>query len=732
MSAAPEPIPWADDPGPVPAPARSARSRSRGAGDSLPPGWELVQIDGAPIYGSMFAASYARAIVRDPNGKERRVILRRLKPDSPGLIVWEGDIRILGRYSTYKITPGRVLKSPDWSDYLIVESVNRWGIPSPPVPIAAMDLKQTQPKAFWPDQLKVTLSGRLSHIGEFIRLIGEEWDKPSSLMIRGQGPVFLRDGSPLPNRQLDHSLVFVSRSRVFDTNGETRDVIPDLSQIPDTYAYYDLTPEAEITPEEITRGCERFRNAYRECPNFPMIPAAFLGQLFTGFAVAVKPQFFTAVLQTGIKGSGKTRYAARWDAVQSRYSERTRNDDLRRVYPVLNLGDTTGTVKGPKYRVAEYGGFSITVDDVLKDGNSPSQIAFGSERVRDLISSYEQGGAAIAGVDKARNEVGARESPSLHSSVRVLSEIPIVLDSTLDRMLIMPHIGEPWGKGNVFHVEISSRLSEPGAIEDMHRAYSAFVTWAFQRIDTDMEDDYRKARAETDTWEIPARNAERYAAAVAGNYMFGRFCESAGIDISDEVRAAVDALRDAARAQASASVPLGERFAADLRRAIRLGKIAFPGPPKYDPDGAATSSYSLPYRMGEPVDDNGAVRQQRIMPGRNSISYNDLGMRTEGSNAVVPHGAYIGGFTLPPRSDTGGKKGNPLTRIDHVGCKKEWFADICRIVTQVSGRQYEAPAVMDSLRALERGDIMRIYGMSPNQERAWVFDLVWTLKPRDE
>lgn len=716
--------PWPDEGG----------TRSRSGGDKLPPGWELTEVTGSPIYGATFAASFVRATVTDPGGREHKVILRRLKPESTGSIIWEGDIRILGRYSTYRISSGRVLKSPDWSDYLIVESVNRMGISSAPVPIAAMDLKQTQPKAFWLDQLKVTLSGRVSQIAEFIRLSGEEWDKPSSLMIRGQGPVWLRDGSPLPNKLLDHSLVFISRSGVFDTAGEYRNVIPDLSQIPETYSYYDLTPVSLITREDVSHGIECFREAYSECPNFPAIPAAFLGQLFTGFAVAIKPQFFTAILQTGIKGSGKTRYAARWDAIQSRESERTRGDDLRGVKPVLNLGDNTGTLKGPKYRMAEFGGYSITVDDVLKDGNSPAQRAHGSESVSNLIRSYESGGAAIAGVDYSRNEVGGRESPALHSSIRVLSEISIDGESTLDRMLVMPHIGEPWGRGNIFSVEISSRLSTPDAIEAMHRAYSAYVVWAFQRIE-DMEDVYSKALAETNSWEIDSRHAERYAAAVAGHYMFARFCESEyGIDITGEIRGAIDALAECAKTQAMASVPLAERFAADLRSAIMRGRIAFPGAPAVSPDGIA-ASYGLPWIMGEPTDDNGVRQENRIMPTGISIPNVGMMMTGDGKPTINPR-AIIGGFSLPPRDaeKTGGHARHELTRGWHIAIRKEQFDEVIRIVSESSSRAYDSKAVMDSLRSTGYGDYakIRVNGPKAPQERVRIIDLIWALKSRED
>lgn len=728
--------PWPDDgPGPAPTAPRS-RSRSNGAGESLPSGWKITEVVGSPINGATFSASFVRAIVADDEGQTHDVILRRIAAGTSGSIIWEGDIRIHSRYTAFRITPARVLKTPDWSDYLLVESINRVGVSSGEIEIAAMDLAQTKARAFWPDQLKVSLSGRVSYISEFIRASGENWERPSTLMVRGQGPIWLRNGSPIPNRLLDHSLVFITRSRVFDTNGETRDIRADLSQIPETYSYYDLTPVSEITAQEIRTGCEYFRDAYGECPNFPMIPAAFLGQLFTGHSATIKPQFFTAILQTGIKGSGKTRYAARWDAVQARNSPRTRGDDLRQVMPVLNLGDNTGTAKGPKYRMAAFGGFSITVDDVLKEGNTVTQRLAGSEAVSNLIRSYESGGAAIAGLDRARSDVDARESPALHSSIRVLSEIPIEGASTLDRMLVMPAIGEPWGRGNIFNVEISSRLTEPAAIEAMHRAYSAYVTWAFQRIESDSLDAYDKARAETESWGIDSRHAERYAAAVAGHFMFRDFCESvAGLDIAAQTAAAIDGLRDAARAQASASVPLAERFASDLRRAILRGRIAFPGPPvKRDTDGLI-GDYGAPWVIGAHKEDHGSGEDPRIFP-YNDLTYSDIGLvLLNGGILPIPNPRAIHcGFILPPRDDKkGGPKGHPITYGWHIACRTGQWEEICRIVSEISGRVYDPKSVAESLDTLTRGGVTREHIIPDKQaERVKIFDAIWALKSRED
>jgi hypothetical protein len=709
-SPSPDAAPWPNEPAPEP-------GRSRKPAESLPAGWEIVTL-GGPIREGSFPAEFRRAIVRDPEGTEFSAILRRTKPDTSGVIVWIGEIKLTGRYLAYEITPGRILKRPDRQSYSIVETVNSAGIPRRAV-VAAMDLKQPASKAYYLDALGITYSGRVSYVGEFIRMEAQNWDRPDDLMIQGQGPLFLRDGEIIPNRLLDHSLVFVTKSGTFGTDGQYRNIAADLTDIPDSYAYYDLTPRGEITDTEIRAGCELFRLAYDESLRYPQIPAAFLGQLFTGALATIDPRYFTAIMQAGVKGSGKTRYANRFDAIQARDSERTR--DLRLIKSVLNAGDTTGTVKGPKYRIAHFGGYSVTVDDVLKDGNSPAQIMFGSDNVSNLLRSYDNGGAALAGVDHGRDKVVGRESPALHSSIRVLSEIRITGGSTLDRMLVMPDLTESWGKGNLFNIEIAERLSEPAALGSMHRAYSAYVHWIFQRIDTGAADAYDKARAETERWNVDSRYAERYAAAVAGHYLFRQYCETIGLDFSAQVNAAVTALRDNAEIQARTSVPLWQQWTADLRRVIMQTRVSFPGRPPLDPDGTPSATYGLPWIMGEPtLTESGEKIPRRILP----VRVEDLGLIMTGGNPVPGPRSMIAGFIVPPREGKGGPKGSDYSRQWVIACRPGRFAELCNEVGKVSGRAYDPASVIDSLRAAGLGDRTKVLmqdGKGAKQERAYVF-----------
>lgn len=653
-------------------------------------------------------------IVTYPDGRARRVVIKiGTSQKSPSAIIWAGTIDVLGTYLAYEITPTRRLRLPEWSRYVIIRVTNEAG-QSRVAHIASMDFRQMQSRAGWIDQLDVSASGRVNEIKNYIQAQRGSLGSDNGLSIMGQGPLWLNDGTP--NNGLDHRLVFVTQSVVFDETGEIRaDIRPDLSGIPDSCGYFDITPPAEITEDEIGHGCREFLAAYDECPASPEIPAAFIGQLFTGFLAAVRPEYFSAIFQSGEKGSGKTRYSARWDSVQSR----TLRGELAAIRPALNLGDNRGTVKGPGYRVAGLAGFTFTIDDVIKSGDSPARIAMQSQIVSDLLRSFDNGGAALARVDRARNMVGASESPALHTSVKFTSEIPVNGGSTLDRMIVLPHLSMAWGKGSIFDTELSLRLSEPASRERQHRAWSAFAYWAFTRLNTDMAECLDKAYAETTGWDVPSRTAERYAPLVAGNLAFARFCTDHGIDAGDPVCRAIAALRDCAKRQAQSSIPLALRFFDAVRRLTVAGRAYFPGPPVYDPDGSQSASYSVPWAAGEVTGDDGITEHPRVMPPNTDLG--KLGLMIAGQKIRPLNGnAALLGFVIPPRMGKGGPKGNDLTRNWLVACKPDQFAELCRAASH-DGFTFRPADVLSSLQQMKTGDRSKPY-IGGKQERAYVID----------
>ena len=340
---------------------------------------ESVTDDASFVYGALCSADGELIPAKAGNIRWHIIKLGR-KP----AVIYEGRIEVLSTFEAFKITPGRTLTELEHSRMVIIRATNKAGYVRERI-IAAMDFEQPRARAKWLDSLDVTASGRVNDIKIFIRTLRDGLGD-DGLSIHGQGPI-RHEGSRL----------FVANSAVFDEKGNYRDDIRvNLDNVlPETYAYYDVTPAREITEEEIRAGCEELITAYGECPTMPEIPAAFLGQLHTVPLAGIDPRYFTPLMLSGIRGSGKSCYAARYDSVQSR----TLRGHLASIPPVLNLGDTTGTEKGPKYRVKEFSGFAITSDDVLKEGDSPARIIMQSEKVSNLIRSFEAGGAAIAGVD---------------------------------------------------------------------------------------------------------------------------------------------------------------------------------------------------------------------------------------------------------------------------------------------------------------------------------------------
>jgi hypothetical protein len=657
-------------------------------------------------------------------GGDGRILWHVVKAGRKSAIIYEGRISVLSTFQAYKITPGRTLTPLEWSRMVEIRAVNKGGFTRERT-IAAMDFEQQRARAKWIDALDVSASGRVNDIKIYIRTLRSTLGD-DGLAIHGQGPIF-HEGSR----------IFVSSSVVFDDEGNIRDDIRvDLTGIlPEMYAYYDITPPGEITEDEIRQGCEELILSYEECPADPEIPAAFLGQNFTVPITGIDPRFFSALLMTGVKGSGKSYYAARHDSIQSRKLR----GHLKSVPPILNLGDTTGTEKGPKYRVKEFSGFAITSDDVIKAGDSPAHIVLQSDKVSNLIRSFEAGGAAIAGVDYSINEVVSRQSGALHTSMRVLSELPITGESTLDRMIVLPHLSEPWGKGGIFDKKLSLRLSSPESREIQHRAWSAFVFWLFQRQSADLEECYELAAEETASWKVESRYADRYAVLVTGHYLFSRFCNAHDIDASDAVSRAVKALQVCALRQAERTVSpaIAARKLMQLMQAD--GKLAFPGAPEVNPDGSESSSYSDPrLRIARHNEEDGSDYVEfKLPPGIARLS--ELGLILTAQGTPVPNStAKVYGYVVPPRKDKGGKAGSGLSRKWSIAVPTRNQEPLCNALTEYGKTRGGTAFDINTLvRSLEKegigGRAFRTIADSPDpdirkkikQERIVEIDFEW-------
>lgn len=633
------------------------------------------------------------------DGKAQRYLIKRSpKP----VIVWAGTIEVIRKYRAYSITSERTLEKIESSRHVTARVVNTFGIVTT-AEIPLMNMRATGDRAQWVDDLDLHASSQTSMLKTIINALAESRSDDCAV-IHGQGPVYFSD----------NTLAFAAQSVVYDESGKPRDDYSvDINAVIKSAAlrYYDITPRADITDDEIKRGISQFQLALTESPEYPEIPATFLGQLLTSPLATVYRELWSGIHLSGLRGSGKTRYATRWDAVQSR----RHRDNLTNVRPALPFGDTTGTVKGQQYRSKEHAGYAITTDDALKAGDSDFRIRDQSDRISNLVRSFETGGAARAGVDyKIRNVTDAKV-PELASCLKITSEKIIPGDSLQNRLIMLPHITHLWGSGGFFSKSIAKKLDTPESIELQHRTWSAYLHYLISNHGM-MIEHLADANRETDSWELgDPRQSARYAAIITGHYMFREFCALFDIDYVPDVTRAVAALRKCAKRQTENSVPLAVRFAEALRMEIVNGRLSYPGPPVYDIDGTQVATFTPPGRVATiEIDDPDGVGNGEHIRDIGGFSYDELGLII-GSGTTVPRPVGNGkpiGYLIPPRADVGGKSGDPLTGRWLIAHRPEQFTALCEQATRAvrdKGWNFTPNDVKKSLQDMSVGNNDRVY-----------------------
>jgi hypothetical protein len=383
------------------------------------------------------------------------------------------------------------------------------------------------------------------------------------------------------------------------------------------------------------------------------------------------------------------------------------------------MGDTSGTGKGPKYRAAKYGGYSITIDDLLKNEQRAYAREYCQETLSNLIRSYESGAGAIGHVDKARNRITDSESGKLWSNPRITSELPVTPDSTFDRVIMLPYLEKEFGSGP-FDIPLARVLSLPESIDDMHHAYSAYVYWAWQNRSLIFGELYDKAREVTSAWRVDSRRADRYASAIAGLYAFQRF--AAGLippraaELLDErIKAGIAALETCARNQGNVMLPFDVIFRQRVRELLTSQRIAFPGRPTARDDGSQDSEFTNPYITVELPDETGSgiPEVQLVFPGPPDISSpTELGMGRAADKtdrtARVESKTVICGYTRMPKQSSGGHADEYATDWTYViPIDNGMLAHLCRELTAISrsedGRVFTAKDVINMLQETGNG-----------------------------
>lgn len=621
--------------------------------------------------------------VLGPGGEPLTVTAFWQSPKPLASVLYEGVIRVTDSLLAFEITPDRVIDATTGARSYVVETVSKTGVIRRAT-IASAVTRKTQ-SVEWLDSLGLSAVQSMAMVGKYVRssadLLGD-----SAAALYGQGPVFLPDGT----------LALAANSGVYDTAGQlVTGWRVDLSTLNPAYlrGMHDVAPETD--PETVTRGLGLLLDVLGMSESYPEVPAAHLGQLFVAVLAPIDSKYFTVIWLHSKRGCGKTRFEALISAIQSAVLR-----DLGNVKPELNLGDVTGTTKGPKYRVPAFGLGSILGDDVFKAVHPALTKAQRTEMADALIRSHEGGAAAIGTVDKARNLVTSKASGQLCTSIRFTAEEAPptrggMESSTADRMIVQGGWQTPWNQA--FNPEISARTSESKSLDAMYAAYSEITLWVWQNQDL-VSTLHDEASGITAEWIMGSERVRaRYIPAVAGLLVLRERAVKYGFPASC-TDAAIEALRVAAEAQTAPekSIDLKEEIRRELRLALRDGQTAGVGRPVRAVGGDQTA-YISPYLIKVDPDDEDA----QIWEWPTGVqSPSDLGLRQDGAVCRPRRDAAVELYVRPPQQTAAGGR--------NKGYQHQWslivptgdgtLDSLCRLLTRrrerIDGVEFDASRVL--------------------------------------
>jgi hypothetical protein len=607
-------------------------------------------------------------------------------------VLWEGTISVDDSRLAYEITPDRVIDAESGIRTVTVTTIDRNSNRRALSMSVAVSRKMQQTE--WLDPLGIVAVESPAMVGKYIRALTDGLPDPGS-SVYGQGPIYTPEGP----------LILATASGCYGLDGQpVTGWKVDLSTLNPVYlrGMHDVKPER--APDDVKAGIGHLLSLLTVSADYPEVPAAHIGQLLVSVLAPIDARYFTAIWLHALRGTGKTYFESLITAIQSPDLR-----DLRQVKPELNLGDMTGTTKGPKYRVPAFGLGTVTADDVFKAIHSPIVQAQRTEMADALIRSYEGGAAAIGHVDKMRNRVTSKASGQLCASIRVTAEGPPpsksgAESSTADRVILQGGWVTPWH--TVFDTETFGTLSAPTAIEAMFTAYSEITlhVWSHQ---PEIAETYTEALSITSAWSMGSeRVRSRYTPAVCGLLVLRDQAVKHGFEPTC-VDQAIKALETAATKQTAPETvaDLAKEFRTELRMALRDGSVCAVGRPVRSL-GGEQGTYISPYRKVSNPDDEDLP----LWVWPDGVEHeSDLGLKIDGANARPKRDSAIELYVRPPqRTAQGGR--NKATQhqwslIAPTGSGT--FALLCRVMTarraRTDGMIFEPDQVITALTAIEPG-----------------------------
>ena len=603
------------------------------------------------------------------------------KPGAWPAVMWSGRIDVASSYIHYDVTAGRNIDYTSGARHTIVRTTDRRGnVRELPVSVS---MTRKQQNTEYLDSLGIIAVDSPAMIGKYIRALTDGLPD-DAVRLASVGPVKMANGR----------YMVATLAEAYDDNGK---VVPgyrgDMSKLKQEYLrdMHDLMPADQITGDMLSNGLNGFADLLRISPDYPEVSAAHIGQLMTSILAPVSLDYWSAIWFYAKHGTGKTWFEQIISAIQSP-SLRTGRTDIR---PEINLGDDSGTSKGPKYRITPFALGTICTDDVFKASHSPMLQMQRTGTIDNFIRSREAGAAAIGTVDRTLNQVGSTASGELSASLRVTAEaVPpngkAGENSLLDRIILVGGFTEPWHK--VFDRTLSARARLPENQDAMYAAYSYVTMWVFTHQDV-MPAIYAQAETETAKWGMhSARLTKRYTGVVAGLLALGHVAHglkhetaSDGQSYDRIIRDAIAGLRKGAERQNAYNRPVdtAAEFLSTLRLALADGYVAAVGRP-VRATGAHNAARITPYITHADNDDDPIRLEWPTGVNRPE----DIGLKMDGTTAVPKRANAVELFVRPPKRTRNGGRGTALESNWHMVAPTgdKTFERLCSALTQMRAK----------------------------------------------
>jgi hypothetical protein len=479
--------------------------------------------------------------------------------------------------------------------------------------------------------------------------------------------------------------ILVTPSGSYDADGKhLTNKLADITKInpPSIRNQHDIT--VATNQDDVIRGLTVLRKFLTLSESYPELPARAIGQLVSA-GRAYDFRFGSASWLYAPMGTGKTQFELWVSAIQSKTHK-----PWRSFKPDVNLGDQSGTVKGPGYKIDPMGLGTLLADDIVMASQPLTKRVERAQVADNMWRGYLNGAGSKGTFSRITGVVGANSTGQLRTSIRFTGELPPPdgtngeKSSLADRMIVQGGWDNSKQWYDIFNADTFEEIGTPENVYAAHLAYSALYMWAWTH-EIEMEECYSQAKRITRQWDVNRpRITEAYTSAVAGLIAVQRVAREYDHELGTDdsiIDNAIRALENGAYRQTSStgiSVNLREVFLKEMRLRFKDSGLAVASRPIL-PGSSASEALVYPCDV-IPAESTPEGIDRLVWP--DGLSPADLGMivgdaRTEGRPKPKNPRALIAYLIPPSKSNNKGVYGADWS----IGFSKETLTLLCRDLT---------------------------------------------------